>query len=241
VKAHALRFLWALALLAFPGTAFAAIAFDNTGDFNCANGTTCDVTYVVNSNTNGFLHVEILATPTVNSITYDGASLTKQSSNALPFVGANLDDWYLYAPSSGSHTLHITLASADTPQGTITSYTGAAQSGYPDSSTSATSNSNTTDCTVTINSVATGAWGIIDAAMNRTTTGGGTNTTRRTTQATIAQYGDSNGSITTGTTLTMVQTPSNFDWCIGYSIAPAATAAVTASSILGMVRSWWIF
>lgn len=131
----------------------------------------------------------------VNSVTYNAVACTKIASHNL--TGDQwLSIWYLIAPATGANNIVVGVSgTSDGLYGMGSSYTGAKQSGQPDSSNTGTATGNLTLSTTV---VANDSW-LYSIARNATSglPSAGTGTTIRGTGVAFNQ-GDSNAGVGTG-------------------------------------------
>lgn len=210
-----------LSFLAVPGTTHAAIAVDNSAH---AQGTAAaiSVSYTVTSNTNGLMlaWVENGTTDTIVSVTYAGVAMTKYqffSGNAPD----NLSLYYLYTPTAGANTFAVVWSIAPpSPEAIIVSYTGVQQSGFPDAVSTVQTQTAGTSITTTLTPVATGAWGVMFNDLNRAFSSATNYTRRPASFASNLQVGDTNGTISGATSMSITQSSSSSMWGVMVSIAP---------------------
>lgn len=124
------RLLASLALLfalLLPGTAFAAIAFDNV---LITNSSSASYSYTT-SGSNRFLALYVLTGASTNcSATYNGVAMTLQQNQQWQAQSNWTQMLSLMAPASGANTLAI--GSCTPLVSTAVSYTGVSQSGQPE-------------------------------------------------------------------------------------------------------------
>lgn len=135
----------------------------------------------------------------ITDVTYNGVALTKIGEVAAETSIRNVALWYLVAPATGSNTVAITGTGGltDACGGAAASYTGAKQTGVPDSF-GTTFGTSVATLTASTTVVAADCW----------VTGGGQNsggacvagagTIMRVAAANSENYGDSNGTVGTG-------------------------------------------
>ncbi len=132
-----------------------------------------------------------------NAISYNGVSLTK-----LADYGARSQVYYLINPATGAHNVVVSggnYTGGYNGEATSASYTGAKQSSFPDSSNTG-SNSGSNSITINTTVIASNCW-LLFADFS-----GGTTTSNRTDRVTASMnggnsyflYGDSNGTVSTG-------------------------------------------
>lgn len=173
-----------------------AIALDASSSA-VGTGSTTTLSHTT-SGTNRLLFVSVYeATNAVNctGVTYNGVAMTKITQLILTDRAASF--WYLVAPATGANTVAITGVGAYTIVLMAESFTGAKQTGVPDSSNTGSTASATT-FSVSTTTVADNCW-LVGHLFNSTTNGmtAGTGTTFRQQPAggSLA-IGDSNGAKT---------------------------------------------
>lgn len=194
-------------------------------------GTTQNVTSIVVTGTNTIGIVQVkgdVNSDDITAVTWGGVSMTKIAAVTIPVNDRVLSTWWVANPSSGGT---ISFTGGSFWQSYNFYYTGAAQTGQPDSFNSGTSTAATT-LAVATTVVASNCWAIFtggNSSGNRTTT---------TSAGTVRQGSDdfftidSNATVATGSysvtaTENIVATGLGG---IAFSIAPAA--AVVASPIV---------
>ncbi len=170
----------------------------------------------------------------VSGITYNGTAMTfvaKEKGN-----GTNTNTYsylyYLVAPATGANNIVVSFSSNITYAWlAASSYTGAAQTGQPDASDSATSGATTsTTVTDTITSVADNCWAVMGGFNNNATTWtAGANTTIRAQSGGSANRQmicDNNAAKTPAGSITLTATCSSSQpWAtVIITIAPAGAA-----------------
>jgi hypothetical protein len=174
-----------------------AIAFNAaTSASNSASATLTFAHTVSGSNT--MLLVGFIANkatvPAVSSVTYNGVAMTATSASPLT-VSATVKNhlYYLVNPTTGANNVVITFASApDGIAANALSYTGAKQTGQPDSQMSTASTGAT--ATLTTTTVANGSW--LVGVFRNDSTGNGTaggSTTQRSSIGGQCSMDDSGG------------------------------------------------
>lgn len=195
-----------------------AIALDATSDAAGAASWshTC-------SGTDRILFVQAFSlSDAVSAVTYNGTSMTLVNKTSFP--GSGRQGTYLYyliAPSTGSNTIAVT---GGTGVGGV-SYTGAKQTGQPDSSAVA-NNGAATSITLTTTVVASGCWlvcAVADGAGGETA---GAGTTIRQTDGNGLVLADSNASVGTGSQSLIVNFSSTVNAGVIASFAPVPDAVI---------------
>lgn len=175
------------------------------------------------------------STNPITGVTYNGVAMTQlptHSPKAYDSGSGRLTLWYLFAPATGANTISIATSPATSGmQVYAASYTGVAQSGFPDASTSnfnssAASGSNTT----TITTVAANAWALVmHANDNGAGSTAGSGATIRVKTGAGGLY-DSNGALAAGShSMTVNLTVANPNGQIMVSFAPFVAAAVNSN------------
>lgn len=128
----------------------------------------------------------------ITSVTYNGVTMTLANSSYTSGQ-YGVSAWYLVNPPTGSHTLATTRSNTTNGFGIAgMSYTGAAQFGIPDASTTDRTNGN---ATVSVTTIADNCWTILGEASGRGVTAS-TGTTVRQGSGAQLFAGDSNGAKT---------------------------------------------
>lgn len=170
---------------------------------------------------------------TTCTATYNGVSMTEIGNAQRSAGGVKTFLFYLIAPATGSNNIVATLGTSTKVASGAVSYTGAKQSGQPDSFT-ATFNDGTTSFAVSTTVVASNCWLVggtrmQDGLAEPTTAGGVTVTESPTTgagQKTVMS--DSNGTVGTGSqSITWGQGVADNISGVVASIAPAVASGPT--------------
>ncbi len=165
---------------------------------------------------------------TISSVTYAGAAATHFGVDQSQ--GNDIDSVYIkQAPATGTNNVVVTTSgnisgSSHQMRFPILSYSGAAQTGQPDSIAS-TSGSGTTTQTATTTVVAANCWLVGYARNDAELVSAGTGTTGRCIAST-GRGSDSNGTVAVGARSLQWTTVGNTSWC-GHveSIAPVSASA----------------
>lgn len=181
-----------------------AIAFDAVGG-GASSGSSFSHTC---TGSNLILFVLTLEDPAgggpVTAVTYNGVSMTNSGLGTL-VDGTRL--WYLYAPATGSNTVAVTGGAGN---GHISaSYSGAKQSGFPDSAGANTDTVPNTSIVVSTTVVASDCWFIGYGGLQKSVGTATTCTTSRTSRSAYnslsaagrsfaTNFWDSNGTVSTG-------------------------------------------
>ncbi len=227
-----------------------AIAFDSASSGGTVASNTLTFSHTC-SGSNRILFVGIEgdgSSDTLTSVTYNGVAMTRiDSISAASTANRYLYLYYLIAPATGAHNVVATVSSGTVVLGVSASYTGALQSGVPDSSNKggATSGGSRNVSTTT---VLNNSWvvGHFNGAASPTAVAG---TTLRATESTygFSTIGDSNGAVTPAgaKSLGITWSGSNGNGGIVASFAPVTSttytqsipATGTASVLLSKVRT----
>lgn len=202
-----------------------AIALDNSTNGGLVNpGTSLTYAHTV-SGSNRILFVSVFGDTTdkITGVTYNGVSMT--------LVGKTVKSpdryvylFYLIAPATGTNNVVVSASSSIAICSHAVSYTGAAQTGQPDSSITGTA---ATSLTLTTTVVASNCW-LVGAWRTNVTTGtAGTGATQR--QGSNGLYtADSNGVVGTGSqSMTYNTAGSNGYSGVMASFAPASGGSST--------------
>ena len=153
-----------------------AIAFDAVSHGVDGSGTSLSWSHTcTGSNLILFVAALVDTSHTVTSVTYNGVAMTQIAS---------VDAWtrtalyYLVAPATGTNTVTITASGNNPIYGRATSYTGASQTGVPDSFSTNTG-TGTTSLNLTTTVVANNSWLVGCIGNDSNTQTAGSNTTIR--------------------------------------------------------------
>lgn len=212
-----------------------AIAFvDAKGGNNGGVGGNYDLTTLTVSGSNTILLAAATANSGVNQtsgITWDptgAAQALTRIGNEVLAVGRRLSFWYLINPTPGNKILRYLQTGGDYLLVSASVYSGAKQTGQPDSH--ADSNGGASPQTGTTTVVASGCWLVMAASGESGSTGAGTGATLRAGDGfggNINAIMDSNGTVGTGSQSLQATSAGNIAWNI-ISIAPAAGASTFA-------------
>lgn len=188
-----------------------AIAFDAATD----GGFAADLTFAHTcTGSDGILFVMFSCNDgaTITSVTYAGAAMTQVGS----VTTSGVRDHYLYmkvGPATGSNNVVIDVSTGNVFGGAV-SYTGASQTGQPDSFAT-NSGASVTSITGTTTVVASNCWLV---ALGQCDSGGanvsgGSGTTERSRYGGFNQFGmfDSNGTVGTGSQSLIVNSNTGVD------------------------------
>lgn len=145
----------------------------------------------------------------VTGITYAGVAMTRVASE----VGAaNVGLFYLINPASGANNVVISLGSSQFISGISSSYTGAKQTGQPDSSNTRNA-SGTTSGNISTTVVAPNSWTIsVQKAASSAITGGTNATERADGDNSEMNISDSNGPLAAGSQTMQMTSAVNATW-----------------------------
>lgn len=177
----------------------AAIALDsaNAG----ASGTGTSLTYAhTTSGSDRILFVGFAVTTQntddITGVTYNGSALTLVDKIKVPDTDNRwVYLYYIVAPSTGANNIVINSTSSTAKTANAVSYTGASQTGVPDSSATNTATSGTTFA-LTTTSVADNSWLVAMLRVGSTGLVAGANTTLRGTVSSFSKMADSNAAVT---------------------------------------------
>lgn len=217
--------------LLLPNGALAAIAFDAA-----TNGGTSGTTSLTFSHTTtGSNRILIVSVgkiddgDVVTGVTYAGTAMTKAIAQPWPpNANSRMELWYLFAPATGANNVVITVSSnTNQVAGAAASYTGALQSGTPD--TGFTSENASGARTVTVNVTTANSWLVSNYKSADADPTAGTGTGRVGTPAGNPNIMDSNAAVGSGNqTIGYTWDVSDRHIMLAMAFAPAASAAVPA-------------
>lgn len=131
----------------------------------------------------------------ITSVTYNSVSMSLVGKVQYPGSGRWTYLYVLVNPATGINTITMTASGVSFLQGTATSYTGAAQTGQPDSSNTASGTS--TNITASTTVVSSNCWLVMASGDNQAGESAGSGTTLRNSTNGNA-ISDSNGTVSTG-------------------------------------------
>lgn len=216
-----------------------AIAIDAANNGTAGSGIT-NVTYSQTcTGTNLILFVGVRSDTLPTSVTYNGVSLT--NINGANAYGVNtVSLWYLVNPAIGAHTVSVTITSSGTIQSVCCSYTGASQTGVPDSqNTNSVTGTNT--ITTSTTTIANNSWvvgmvgdngaGVLSASTGATQRariagGNGNSNMLVDTNGVVTPAGSKSMTITDGAT-------ANIGFCVA-SFAPVSVITARNLALLGI-------
>jgi hypothetical protein len=196
-----------------------AIAYDATSVGTQVNDSTLSWSHTC-TGSNRILFVSCMSNTSddLTGVTYNSVSMTQVGKIQLPSSGRWQYLYYLIAPATGSNTITVTASGTTFLQGTATSYTGAKQSGQPDSSN--TNSGTSTSITASTTVVASNCWLVMGSGDNVGGESAGAGTTLRNSTNGNA-ISDSNATVSTGSQ-SLALTISSGRWgAIIASIAPS--------------------
>ena len=171
-------------------------------------------------------------TGSVTGVTYNDVAMTQIGTGVNPSVTAYQRLWYKTGPATGANNCVISSSSSTTLRGRSSSFTGASQTGQPDSTNKAINSG--TSISVSTTTVADNCWSVGVAQNNQDAFTAGEGTTIRG-EAGIAAI-DSNGakSPAGSYSLNLNITPSASNGMIVASIAPVAAAVANHWLLMGV-------
>jgi len=138
-----------------------ALAYDNSTDMGSpVSASSYTFSHTINGVSNLILLVGVQVesgSDSVTGITYNGVSMTRAKLQVSVNSDETLYLYYLIAPATGANNVVISLSSSILAKAVAASYTGAKQSGQPDSSSGAT-NASANTLTLTTTVVAANCW-----------------------------------------------------------------------------------
>jgi hypothetical protein len=181
---------------------------------------------------------------TVTGITYNGVALTEIGTDVDDATGnRHLAVWYLVGPATGAHNIVITLNTTGNVSAISASYTGASQTGQPDS-TAAQPSTSTGDLITSTTTVANNSWTILMVgSLGGIASTGGTGTTVRFDEFNDLGliYADSNGPISPAGSSALELTNASSQEYFGriISISPSAGTVKTVNGLAkANVKTW---
>lgn len=214
-----------------------AIAFDARTNPTETTATTLSFTHTAGAGSNKYLLVVVRCTGGVSTtgVTCGGSAMTKIGSEISVAGGGGpfmVSVWRFFAPATGSNAIVVTAASSSTIRAGAITYTGVRQSSQPDSNSTGSGSASPMTANTTV--VVSDCWLFMagrDGASTDTSSGG--SVVRSTSpDAGGVVFGDSNGTVTTGSqSLSFVQDSSNAWGSIIISIAPASHSLIAADVV----------
>lgn len=201
------------------------------------DGTVSSLTFtgptVSGSNTIGLVHIitNNASDDIVTGVTWGGSNMTRIAIRDNNGGTQNAFAYYITNPSSAASVVSSCSTTSDGMYGHALYYTGAQQTGQPDSSNTGFA---TGDLTLSTTVVASDCW-LVSVARNDVAgiPGAGTGTTIRENDAAHAMAtGDSNGTVGTGSQSMGWTAASGTTWGIIYSIVPFTESVASRSSKL---------
>ncbi len=167
------------------------------------------------------------------SVTYNSVAMTQiDTANQSGYYS---ELFYLVSPTTGSNTVAITLGSGtNVIAGNAASYSGASQTGVPDSSSTAVGD--TADLQPATTVVAADSWLVTSAcsSANLTASTGATERNKQTESPVVSGIYDSNGTVSTGSQGMTIDT-GGFAGSVIASFKPATGGA--ASFVPGIINA----
>ena len=178
----------------------ATIAFDNATTEGNTSETVKTYSHTVNDDTSGILFVTatgpFTAESNVQSVTYAGEAMTLIASKSNGANNRRAFLFYLVGPTVGINNVVLTFNTTYNSASSAMSYTGASQTGVPDSF--AVRNATEDPFTQSTTVIATGSWLVGIAQNNEENYTAGTGLTIRGSAVNGMAAGDSNGTVSTG-------------------------------------------
>lgn len=208
-----------------------AIAFDAATSDQQLGVSSHTYSHTVAAGSNMILFVcsangEGASTDRMSGVTYNGTSMTAVNSKQL-----NPNGWthihYLAAPSTGANNVTITWISAvGASRGVAVSYSGASQTGIPDSQTTGNQSTSPQTCSTTV--VTDQSWLLMNNVADRNITASTGATVRSSGWADVGAVFDSNGGVGTGSQSMQTTTVGTASY--GYAICSFAPAAAASTA-----------
>jgi len=224
-----------------------AIAFDNStlGPGSGAAQSSLSWSHTTGSGSNRVLIVALnvgeVSSDPITGVTYNGVAMTRGASDYYWTGPMNwLSIWYLVNPPSGTYTVVASCSSAYYMVGGSASYSGVAQTGFPDNSANHAQAGATTN-TVSLTTGASNCWtAAVFADYSGTAMSAGSGTTLRQYQvASAGHFGfaltDSNGAVSGSTSLAVTSSDSG-NGSAGLMVSFAPVAGGTTKTITGTSR-----
>ena len=185
----------------------------------------------------------ISGTSHVSGVTWNGVSLTNATlgGNSVIYGRASSKDefrvWYLINPDVGAHNLVITSNNSEavTVEGLAAFYSGVSQTGFPDSSNSASAQGPSATPSLSTTVVAANCWlitGVVGDYSALPVNSSGITVRQNDNQNGGDGIGDSNGTVSTGSQTMTWATDNVLYGMYIFSIAPAAGAPVGAKIVV---------
>lgn len=239
-----------LFFLAAPSVSHAAIAFDAFTTGGATSNPTLTKTYShTTTGSNRYLVVNVRSDDggdIVTGVTYAGTAMTRAIAQPWPVNGNRLTYlYYLINPASGANDIVVTVSANPTAFSTAAaSYTGALQSGTPDTGFLSETASGDRYVSVTVSTA--NSWLVLgqQQAADAGPTDVVLNGVKRHTGVvdTNPNFFDSNAAVGSGAqTIGLNWAVSDRHIMVALAFAPAAEAASPLQQFLFLVRSFWIF
>jgi len=197
-----------------------AIAFDAASGRSSSAAPTLTIAHTCSSGLNRILFVSCSASGsnTITGVTYNSVAMTQVATVAVGTINSYL--FSLANPASGTNNIVVT-GTGGTLYGCGVSYTGAAQSGIPDSFNTANS-SLSTSVSQSTTTIANNCWVVCGGICGNGGLSGGTNVTIRSSGTGDQYIGDNNAAKTPAGSITQtVNCNSGNNTIIMASFAPA--------------------
>ena len=186
----------------------------------------------------GFFLFKSPTPPGVTSVTYNGVAMTA-ISGAPSSHQSNITEYlyYLVNPATGTNNIVITPAgSVDEVDANCASYTGATQSGQPDSVGKTQNFAGTTSITLSTTVGVDNSWAVGFARWEGSSPSDGTGTTHRGSFGNGCAIFDSNSALATGSRSLIINFTSSVNSGLIASFSPSAPAT-SIKTINGLAKS----
>lgn len=234
-------------VLFLPGLSHAAIAYDNSAIGSGGAVQNPSTTFTTTGTNRALLVVVWNGTDGANTslaCSYGGVAMTNEGFEGGTGGGAAVTGFSLLNPASGSNTLSCTSSASKGYYFLIASYTGVDQTtGIDDTILDSDNGTKTTTETLSVTASGTGDWGVfLNTSGQALTLSTNLNAERAAALGNIFKISDSNASLGGAGSYNLTYTQANDWWYGGMAVAlkPAAAAA-SPTSILGLVRAFWLF
>ena len=212
-----------------------ALAIDSSSKGNVNPGTS--ITFA-HTNTGSDLVLPVgVRTETIldliSTVAYAGVNATRIILRANVSATESFYGYMKLAPATGANNIVVTAASSISMSAGATSFTGADQTTNPENSNFVEGNpANSLNPTLTVGLANCWLWGFAGWAAGGTITGGAGTTIRQQDLLFGNGYGDSNGTVSTGTQgLVFDSTTTSNSTGIIFSIAPVAGSAAVGTAL----------
>lgn len=235
-----MKYLFTILLFLFwANPVHALIAFDASSGTTGASVTSLTVSHTCSGSNRilwGALFLQ--SGDNVTGMTYNGVAMTQAvKKNVTGTVYIYL--YYLIAPSTGANDLVATFSSDANPSLSGMSFTGASQTGQPDATTSNSGGSS--PITTTLTTIADNSAAVMFTRVTTSSSVASTNSTLVVDNFTEF-YRSTSLAITPAGSFNMQATYTTGVWgAVMASFSPAAEAPTLTSSIISLVKAFWIW